>query len=94
MERVATIPHPPEITSHEDLWETQGMGPKVDIKNLTAEERLALLGYIWDSLEPEQVPVTDAQRAELDRRLDDLEGDRDLGIPWEEVLQKIRDRSK
>jgi putative addiction module component (TIGR02574 family) len=70
------------------------MGPKVDIKNLTAEERLALLGYIWDSLEPEQVPVTEAQREELDRRLDDLEGDHDLGIPWEDVLRRIRDRSK
>ncbi|HVS11497.1 MAG TPA: addiction module protein, partial [Planctomycetota bacterium] len=66
----------------------------VDIKNLTTEERLALLGDIWDSLEPEDVPFTDAQRAELDRRLDDLESDRDLGIPWEDVLRKIRDRSR
>ncbi|HVS08595.1 MAG TPA: addiction module protein, partial [Planctomycetota bacterium] len=49
------------------------MGANVDIKNLTTEERLALLGDIWDSLEPEDVPFTDAQRAELDRRLDDLE---------------------
>jgi putative addiction module component (TIGR02574 family) len=70
------------------------MGTNVDIKNLTAEERLALLGDIWDSLEPEDVPVTDAQRAELDRRLDDLEGDRDLGIPWEEVFRKLRERSR
>jgi len=70
------------------------MGTNIDIKNLTAEERLELLGDIWDSLKPEDVPVTDAQRAELDRRLDDLEGDRDLGIPWEEVFRKIRGRSK
>lgn len=70
------------------------MGLNVDIETLTAQERLALLGDIWDSLKPEDVPVTDAQRAELDRRLDDLEGDRDLGIPWDEVLRQIRDRSK
>ncbi len=70
------------------------MSSNVDIKNLTAQERLALLGDIWDSLTPEDVPVTDAQRAELDRRLDDLEDDRDLGIPWDEVLRQIRDRSK
>jgi len=70
------------------------MGPHLDFRNLTAEERLALLGDIWDSLQPEDVPVTDAQRAELDRRLDDLERDRDLGIPWEEVLRQIRDRSR
>ena len=70
------------------------MSSKVDIKNLTAEQRLALLEDIWDSLTPEDVPVTDAQRAELDRRLDDLEGDQDLGIPWDEVLRQIRGRSK
>lgn len=67
---------------------------KIDIKSLTPEERLALLGEIWDSLEPEAVPVTDAQRQELDRRLDDLEDDRDLGIPWEEVLRQIRERRR
>lgn len=70
------------------------MGSNVEINNLTAEERLALLGEIWDSLNPEDVPVTDAQRAELDRRLDDLEGDRDLGIPWDHVLRQIRDRPR
>ena len=70
------------------------MSSKVDIKNLTAKERLTLIEDIWDSLSPEDVPVTDAQHAELDRRLDDLEGDRDLGIPWDEVLRQIRDRSK
>ncbi len=70
------------------------MSSNVDIKKLTTEERLALLGDIWDSLDPEDVPVTEAQRAELDSRLDDLEGDRNLGIPWEEVLRQIRDRSR
>ena len=70
------------------------MSSNVDIKNLNPEERLALLGDIWDSLDPEDIPLTDAQRAELDRRLDDLEQDQCLGIPWEEVLQRIRDRSK
>lgn len=68
--------------------------PHVDIRALTPEERLTLLEEIWDSLEPEDVPLTDAQRAELDRRLDDLERDRDLGIPWEEVLRQIRERAR
>ena len=70
------------------------MGSNVEIDNLTTEERLALLGEIWDSLSPEDVPMTGTQRAELDRRLDDFERDRDLGIPWEEVQRQIRDRSK
>ena len=70
------------------------MSSSIDIRGLTAEERLALLSDIWDSLAPEEVPLTEAQRTELDRRLDDLEADSDLGIPWEEVLRRIRGRSK
>ena len=68
------------------------MSSNVDISNLTAEERLTLLGDIWDSLDAEDIPVTEAVRAELDRRLDDLEQDPELGIPWEDVLRRIRDR--
>jgi len=66
----------------------------IDVKKLTPEERLALLEEIWDSLEPEDVPLTDPQRQELDRRLDDLERDQDLGIPWDEVLHRIRERPR
>ncbi len=49
---------------------------------------------LWDSLArtPEALPVTPAQRAELDRRLDEMESDGGQGIPWEEVLQRIRER--
>lgn len=63
----------------------------LDIKSLTADERLALLEEIWDSLAPEDVPVTDAQRAELDRRLEDLDTNQGRGIPWEDVLRRIRE---
>ena len=70
------------------------MSSSIDIKRLTAEERLALLGELWDSLRPEEIPLTEAQRTELDRRIDDLEADSNLGIPWEEVLRRIRGRSK
>jgi putative addiction module component (TIGR02574 family) len=70
------------------------MASNVEIEKLTADERLALLGEIWDSLSPEDVPITDAQRAELDRRLDDLEVDSDLGISWDEVLRRIRNRPR
>ena len=66
----------------------------IEIENLTLEERLTLLGDLWDSLSPEEVPVTEAQRRELDRRLDDLEQDQEPGIPWTEVLRQIRDRTR
>jgi putative addiction module component (TIGR02574 family) len=64
----------------------------IDIANLSAEERLRLLEELWDSLSatPEAIPLTNAQPEELDRRLDDLDRDGPAGIPWEEVLRRIR----
>jgi len=70
----------------------------VPIETLTAEERLELLERLWASLsaDPGRVPVTETQRRELDRRLDDLEADAQasepLGIPWDEVLSRVRGR--
>ena len=67
----------------------------VDIANLSAEERLRLLEELWDSLSatPEAVPLTSAQREELDRRLDELDRDGPTGIPWEDVLRRIHSRT-
>ncbi|HWP85248.1 MAG TPA: addiction module protein [Terriglobia bacterium] len=47
----------------------------IDIAGLSREERLRLLDQLWESLaaKPEALLLTDAQREELDRRLDDLE---------------------
>ena len=66
----------------------------LDIASLTREERLSLLEELWDSLAavPEAVPLTEPQRAELDRRLEDLDREGPVGIPWEEVLSRIRNR--
>jgi putative addiction module component (TIGR02574 family) len=66
--------------------------PDIDIANLTNDERLRLIEELWDSLRktPDAVPLTEAQRSELDRRLDEMERDGGGGIPWEEVLERIR----
>ena len=63
---------------------------------MTPAERLSLLEELWDSLaaEPEDIPLTPAQRAELDRRLDDLDAEGPVGIPWEDVLSRIRSRGR
>ena len=64
----------------------------LDIASLTLDERLSLLEELWDSLAavPEALPLTPAQRVELDRRLDDLDAEGPVGIPWDEVLSRIR----
>jgi putative addiction module component (TIGR02574 family) len=66
----------------------------VDIASLSTEEPLRLMEDLWESLRvaPERVPLTNAQREELDRRLDDLDREGPTGIPWEEVFSNIRNR--
>jgi putative addiction module component (TIGR02574 family) len=70
--------------------------PALNISDLTPEERLRLIEELWDSLSEElgAIPLTNAQREELDRRLDDLERSGSVGIPWDEVLQQIRSRAR
>ena len=67
----------------------------IDIAKLSPEQRLKLLEQLWDSFSetPEAIPMTDAQREELDRRLDDLDREGPVGIPWNEVLDRIRNRA-
>ncbi len=70
--------------------------PPVDIEKLSHEEQLRLLEQLWENLvkSPQAIPLTDAQRQELDRRLDDLDRQGPVGIPWEEVLSQIQSRSR
>ncbi len=75
-------------------WENPGMGlPELDLDSLSVDERLRLLERVWESLTRSgpAVPLTAEQQLELDRRLDELDAeDAPEGIPWEDVLQKIR----
>lgn len=68
----------------------------INLHELNPEERLAMIEELWDSLcdEPENIPLSNAQRTELDRRLDDLERTGPTGIPWDEVLIQIRSRQR
>jgi putative addiction module component (TIGR02574 family) len=64
----------------------------IDIISLSSEERLRLLEELWDSLSatPEAIPLTTAQREELDRRLDELDQQGPGDIPWEDALHRVR----
>ncbi len=66
--------------------------PHIDIDTLTSEERLQLIEELWESLRgrPEIVPVTDSQRAELDRRLDELERGEGRLVAWDEAQRRLR----
>lgn len=54
-------------------------------KQLTPADRLELIGELWQSLNHDEFPVTDSERAMLDERLADLSAHPDSGRPWEEV---------
>jgi putative addiction module component (TIGR02574 family) len=43
------------------------------IRNLEPADRLELIGVVWDSLVPADLPLTDGERDLLDARLADLE---------------------
>jgi putative addiction module component (TIGR02574 family) len=53
-----------------------------ELARLTPPERLALIAQLWDSLESDKLPLTLAQQAELDRRLESLDRDRREGVAW------------
>jgi putative addiction module component (TIGR02574 family) len=65
--------------------------PLPEILKLSVSERIQLVEDIWDSIaaEPDALPLTEEQRAELDRRLADAESNPGVGTPWSEVKLRI-----
>jgi putative addiction module component (TIGR02574 family) len=61
------------------------------IDRLSIPERILLVEEIWDSIAetPEEVTLTEAQDAELDRRLAAYEADPQAGSTWEEVKTEL-----
>lgn len=65
---------------------------KSDLRKPQLGERNRLVEDLWDSIASDQnaLPLTTEQRAELDRRLDAYELDRDPGRLAEDVIAEIR----
>ncbi|MFO0336210.1 MAG: addiction module protein [Pseudomonadota bacterium] len=66
------------------------------IDQLGVDERLALIEALWDSISADEsaIPVTDAQRAELDRRLAEHEANPNDVVSWDEVRSSLNQRLK
>jgi putative addiction module component (TIGR02574 family) len=60
-----------------------------EILHLTPQERLDVISIIWQSLEDEEMPLTDAQATELDRRLEAHRQHPEKTISWEEFERKL-----
>ena len=61
------------------------------ILELPPAERLQLIEALWDSLAevPEAIPVSDAVREELDRRLDAYYADPTSARPWDDIKDEL-----
>ena len=68
----------------------------VDLAQLSFAERIQLVEDIWDTITatPEAVPVTDAQKAELDRRLAQYQASPADGRFWVEVKAALLRRAQ
>ena len=60
-----------------------------EILHLTPQERLDVISVIWQSLEDHELPLTDAQASELDRRLEAHRQKPEDSISWEEFERKL-----
>ena len=56
-----------------------------DIEKLNPPERLALIAELWDSITDAEVPMSSAQRRELDRRLATFEQDSSHVVSWDDA---------
>ncbi len=67
--------------------------PAIDIEALSKDQRLDLLERLWDSLrsDPASFGLSEGHRQELDGRLDRLDAEGPMGVPWEDVLQEMDD---
>ena len=65
--------------------------PIEELLKLSVAERIQLVEDLWDSIaaDPEGLPLTEAQKAELDRRLEEHRADPHSAVPWEVVRERL-----
>ena len=72
-----------------------GSFAKKEILDLSVSERIQLVQDIWDSIAqvPESVSLTEEEKAEIDRRLDEYHSNPDAGSPWSLIKERIKSRA-
>ena len=62
--------------------------------SLSLAEKIQLVEDLWDdiALSSEDWPLSDAQKAELSRRIEDFERNPLEGMTWQEAKEQIRRR--
>ena len=68
-----------------------------ELLQLTPAERIQLAEDLWDSISEDSSnlpPLTEEERAELKRRLEEHRRDPSTAVPWEEVRARLSSRFK
>ena len=62
-----------------------------ELRTLSPSDKLALVTELWDDLasNPDDIPITPEQIAEVDKRLEEYRKNPDLGTTWEQVKARI-----
>jgi putative addiction module component (TIGR02574 family) len=66
--------------------------PALDLSQLSPDEKIELIGELWDSLDDRDIALTAEQQVELQSRLDRLDRDGVSGRPWHEIEARLRQR--
>jgi len=63
-----------------------------EVRTWPVEERLRLVEALWDEMVDEgfEFELTEAQKAELDRRIAEADAHPERAIPWEEVQAYLK----
>lgn len=70
--------------------ETMDLLERVD--SLPIDMKIEIVGKILESLSPTQKDIDDLWKAEVERRIDDLESGKAKTIPGDQVFANIRER--
>ncbi len=65
------------------------MSSLIDIEKLTPDQRLDLIGELWDSLDHSPIVLEEDVRALLDERIAEMERDPSGGVSLDEVLADL-----
>lgn len=64
---------------------------KLNIRDLSIEERIQLVGEIWDSIAEEETPgLTEYENEVLDERMQTFDAVAERGMSWEEIVERVK----
>ena len=60
-----------------------------EILDMSVDERISMIEKIWDSIEHENISLTEAQQQELDRRLERYEKGETNFVSWDSIKREL-----